>query len=320
MSVDFDTARHRVGSAGPGDPRTTAERLLRSTADNALDGELDIDWDAPLDPTKAWLTERRGTLFGTKMWDALTPEQQLTLGRAEAVAVLSYGIVAEMGLCNNLLRRVFHVEDFTEPQMLYSLTEVAEETRHSTMFGRLINKAEMPAWPAPAPLNWALRLMGFVPHGPLIFAITLIVEEMLDAVQREATRDENVQPHVRQMMRIHILEEARHITYARTELVRAIENCGPISLAVNRVLIGLLVLIVMPTLIDPRAYISVGISPTRGWLVAQRSPHYRENATFACGPMLRFFGEAGLIRGRVTTLLYRASRSLPEGLLASLRR
>ncbi|GAA2059133.1 AurF N-oxygenase family protein [Williamsia deligens] len=293
------------------DVTTTAERLLRSTAENALDGEIDIDWDAPVDPEKAWLTECRATLYGTRIWERLSREEQLTLGRAEAVAVLSYGIVAEQQLCMNLLRTLFAVDDWTSPQSLYSLSEVGEEARHSTMFGRLIEKAEMPAWPAASGVNALLRLMGFVPHGPLIYAITLIVEEILDRVQREACKDETVQPHVRQMMRIHILEEARHITYARTELIAAVERCGRISLAANRVAIALLVLVVMPTLIDPRAYLSVGISPTRGWLVAQFSRRFRENATFACGPMLTFFHEVGLIRGRVTTRVYRLSRSLP---------
>ncbi len=300
------------------DVTATAERLLRSTADTVLDGDIDIDWDAPVDPDKAWLTERRGTLYGTRLWNRLSREEQLTLGRAEAVAVLSYGIVAEQGLCQNLLRTVFAARDWTSPEMLYALSEVGEETRHSTMFGRLVNKAEMPAWPAPAPLNWALRLMGYVPHGPMIYAITLIVEEILDRVQREACKDENVQPHVRQMMRIHILEEARHITYARTELAGAIARCGRLSLAVNRVLVAFLVLIVMPTLIDPRAYESVGISPTRGWVVAQFSKRYRENATFACGPMLTYFHEVGLIRGRLTTRLYKMSRSLPPDVRAQI--
>lgn len=300
------------------DVTATAERLLRSTADTLLDGDIDIDWDAPVDPDKAWLTERRGTLYGTRLWERLSREEQLTLGRAEAVAVLSYGIVAEQQLCMNLLRTMYAVPDWTAPEMLYSMSEVGEEARHSTMFGRLINKAEMPAWSAAGPVNMLLRLMGFVPHGPLIYAITLIVEEILDRVQREACADENVQPHVRQMMRIHILEEARHITYARTELARAVARCGPLSLAVNRVLVAVIVVAVMPTLIDPRAYQSVGISPTWGWIVAQFSRRYRENATFACGPMLTYFHDVGLIRGRLTTRLYKLSRTLPPELRAQI--
>lgn len=95
-------------------------------------------------------------------------------------------------------------------------------------------------------------------------------------------------------------------------------RCGRVSLAVNRVLVALLVVAVMPTLIDPRAYRSVGISPTWGWIVAQFSRRYRENATFACGPVLTFFHDVGLIRGRLTTRLYRLSRSLPPELSAQL--
>lgn len=54
-----------------------AGRLLRSTADRAYDGDLDIDWDAPIAPDKPWATEKRGTLFGTEIYEALTDDQKL---------------------------------------------------------------------------------------------------------------------------------------------------------------------------------------------------------------------------------------------------
>ncbi|GAA2059119.1 AurF N-oxygenase family protein [Williamsia deligens] len=296
-----------------------AERLLRSTADRAYDGDLDIDWDAPVDPDKPWATEHRGTLYGTEIYESLTDEQKLLLSRAEAVAILTYGINAEIGLCTNLLRGVFAGRDFSDATTLYSLSEIAEETRHSTMFGRLITKTGMEPFRRPKALSMPLRLIGFIPHGPVVYAGTLLVEEVLDRVQRESMADERIQPHVRQLMKIHVLEEARHITFARNELADAIARSGPVSLAVNRVLCAALTLFVMPTLVDSQAYRAAGIGQLRGWIAAQRSPRYRENATFMCGPMLRYFHEAGLIKGRVTTALYRASRALPDDVLAAVR-
>ncbi len=296
-----------------------AERLLRSTADRAYDGDLDIDWDAPIAPGKPWATEKRGTLFGTEIYEALTDDQKLRLSRAEAVAILTYGINAEIGLCTNLLRGIFAGPNFADASTLYSLSEIAEETRHSTMFGRLINKTGMEPYRRPKALSMPLRLIGFIPHGPVVYAGTLLVEEVLDRVQRESMADESIQPHVRQLMKIHVLEEARHITFARNELADAIARSGPVSLAINRVLCAALTLFVMPTLVDSQAYKSVGIGQLRGWWTAQRSPRYRENASFMCGPMLRYFHEAGLIKGRVTTALYRASRALPDDVLQAIR-
>ncbi|MGZ8177906.1 AurF N-oxygenase family protein [Williamsia sp. SKLECPSW1] len=308
MTVDDATERQAL-----------ADRLLRSTADRAYDGDLDIDWDAPVVPDMPWSTETRGTLFGTEIYETLTDDQKLLLSRAEAVAILTYGINAEIGLCTNLLRGIFAVRDFSDASTLYSLSEVAEETRHSTMFGRLIEKTGMEPYRRPKVLSMPLRLIGFIPHGPIVYAGTLLVEEVLDRVQRESMADERIQPHVRQLMKIHVLEEARHITFARNELADAIERSGPITLAVNRLLCGALTLFVMPTLVDSQAYRSVGIGQLRGWLAAQRSPRYRANATFMCGPMLRYFQEAGLIKGRVTTALYKASRALPDDVLEAIR-
>ncbi|MCX6470456.1 MAG: diiron oxygenase [Corynebacteriales bacterium] len=321
MTVDNHAPATRPAGPTPSeiDERMAiAERLLRSTADRAYDGELDIDWDADIDPEKAWSTEKRGTLFGTELYEGLDDAQKLTLSRAEAVAILTYGINAEVGLCTNLLRGVFTNDNLADEHTLYSLTEIAEETRHSTMFGRLINKTEMEPYRRPKLLSMPLRLIGFIPHGPLVYAGTLLVEEVLDRVQRESMADETIQPHVRQLMKIHVLEEARHITFARNELIQATEKCGPIALAVNRILIALLTLFVMPTLVDSQAYRSVGIGQLAGWKAAQRSPRYRENATFMCGPMLTFFYEAGLIKGRLTTKIYKMSRSLPDDVLAEL--
>ncbi len=322
MSVDSvqsaPTPDSRRTPAVSGDREVTAQRLLRSTADRAYDAEVDIDWDAPLDPEKLWLTEHRVSLYGTRLWDKLTPEQRLTLGKHEMVAILSYGIMAEVGLSTNLLRGVFANDNLADPFTQYALSEVGEETRHSTMFGRLINKSGLRPYTRPSFAAKIMRPLGFMPLGPAMHAGTLLIEEMLDRLQREAMGDETVQPHVRQMNMIHVLEEARHITYARNELVQSIAERGRIGNAYHRVLFAAMVLLVMPSLINPLVYKSVGIKPMRGFIAAQTSPRYRENAVFMLGPLLTFLNEAGMVRGWLTTRLLKASRALPDEVLADI--
>lgn len=92
-----------------GDRNRTAQRLLRSTAERSYDGEVDIDWDAPLDPEKQWIPEHRQSLYGTGLWDKLTQEQRDELGKHELVSVLSFGIYAEAGLSTMLLRMLTDV-------------------------------------------------------------------------------------------------------------------------------------------------------------------------------------------------------------------
>lgn len=316
-------AVNAAGSSGTrgrmvGDRQKTAQRLLRSTAERAYNGELDIDWDAALDPEKGWLPEHRQTLYGTKAWDQMTTEQRLELGKHESIAVLSFGIYAEVGLSMMLMRSVIENPVIADDHCRYALAEIGEESRHSTMFSRLINKSGVEPYMMPARLRKLIRLVGLVPSGPAAYAGTLLIEEVLDRLQREGMADETVQPHFRQLMKIHVLEEARHITYAREELVRSMDAHSKPVVALHRGLFSLAVLGVLPALVNPRVYRAVGISPLRGAIIAQRSPKYRERAEFSGEPLLRFAYEAGFVKGAISTRILRLARALPQDIVDEL--
>lgn len=301
-----------------GDRQKTAQRLLRSTAERAYDGELDIDWDAPLEPDMDWVPEHRQTLYGTEVWETLTPEQRRELGKHEAVAVLSFGLYAEVGLSMMLMRSVIENRVVADDHCRYALAEVGEEARHSTMFSRLVNKSGLRPYTTPRRTRKLIRLVGLVPTGPLSYAGTLLIEEILDRLQREGMGDERIQPHFRQLMKIHVLEEARHITYAREELVRSMDATSAPRVAIHRGLFGLAVLGVLPVLVNPRVYKSVGLSPLRGAIIAQRSPLYRQRAEFSGEPLLRFAYETGFVKGGITTRILRLARALPQDIVDEL--
>ncbi|MFG1792865.1 diiron oxygenase [Nocardia sp. NPDC049149] len=323
-------ARHTVSTAGMsttraknvGDRQKTAQRLLRSAADRAYDGEVDINWDAPLDPDKRWMLDHRQTLYGTYLWDRLTDEQRRTLGMHEAVSALSFGILAETALSTFLLRQVIEYQNPGDDHSRYALAEVGEETRHSTMFSRLINKSGLPAYQPfiPKAAFKAVRLVGLVPMGPAIMAGLLLVEETLDRLQRENMDDPQIQPHMRQLNKIHVLEEARHITYAREELVRQIAKRGKVVNAAHRLAFAVMVFGIQPAVVTPRVYRSVGIHPLHGLAVALLNPNYRDNAKFAGEVLLRYAYEVGMVRGAVSTRILRLARALPDDVMAELSR
>ena len=49
----------------------------------------------------------------------------------------------------------------------------------------------------------------------------LVAEEITDRLQREMVNDEDVHPLVRMVNRIHVVEEARHVRFAREEVAAA---------------------------------------------------------------------------------------------------
>ncbi len=293
-----------------GDRQKTAARLLKSSAERFYDAEVDIDWDAPWDPDKHWLPEHRVSLYGTPLWDKLTAEQRIELGKNEIVSILSFGMYAE-GFLSAFLLRVVGRGSLSD-HSLYALTEIGEEARHSTMFARLINKTGVRPYRLPRGAMTLTKLLQFVPIGPSTYGGTLLIEEILDRGQRETMNDPELQPHLRQLMKIHVLEEARHITYAREELARGMAKANRFSKAFHRGVLAAIANGVFPVLVNPRVYRSVGIHPLRGFIAAYRSPNYAVNMAFLADPMIRYFYEVGMLEGAITTRLWRATRSLPD--------
>ena len=71
-----------------------------------------------------------------------------------------------------------------------------------------------------------------------MYAAILIAEEVLDAFQREIMADESLQPLIRMVGRIHVVEEARHVKFAREELAAPGRRGRPVGLAYARLVIG----------------------------------------------------------------------------------
>jgi hypothetical protein len=129
-------------------PEQHARRLLASSADKFYDPEVDIDRAAPWVDGLPFVPDHRVTLYGTELWENLTPRQRLELGKHEAVSMVSYGIYAEAALMHILLRLVTEGDPATS-RTQYTLTEIGDECRHSTMFARFIEKSGIPAYRQP---------------------------------------------------------------------------------------------------------------------------------------------------------------------------
>ena len=159
------------------------------------------------------------SLYGTPLWDELDPEQQARLTQHEFASISGVGIWFEMILMQLILRDVYD-DDPSLPHVQFALTEIGDECRHSVMFARMAAAYGCPAY-GPSKAGRRLgRLFKTIGHGPAAYAAILVAEEVLDILQRDLIRDERVQPLSREVSRIHVLEEARHMRFAREELAR----------------------------------------------------------------------------------------------------
>lgn len=270
------------------------ERLLRSSAKQSYDPDVDIDWNAPPVPGLWWMQPERMSLYGTPLWDGLSPEQRIELSKHEIASIASVGLWFEIVLMQLLLKDVYR-SDPTTARTHYALTEVADECRHSTMFGRAIGQFGVPAY---GPRPGTRKLGQSVPlllRGAGAHAATLIGEEPVDRWQRDMMNDERIQPLVRMVSRIHVIEEARHVTFARDELEKSLRGISKRELKWHQFVTAQAAYVTMRSLVHPDVYASVGIDPMVGRRAALSNPHYRATIAWMGEKMVPYLSEHGLI-------------------------
>lgn len=271
-----------------------AERLLRSTAARGYDPDLEIDWSAPLAPGKGFILEHRSSLYGTALWDRLSPEQRLELRKHEAASIASTGIWLELVLMRILARYAYRGDPVSR-HVQYALAELGEETRHTTMFARMIEQMGTPVYGPPPRVRALGGLLPAIAHGPTMWAAILIGEEIPDRYQREQAADDSIQPVMRMVNRIHIVEEARHISFARAELPRSVAATSRAGLSYHRLLIGRFAYVLSSSLISPLVYRSVGLDPRVARAAALANPNHLETLRFGGEKIVAFLSDNGLI-------------------------
>ncbi|MCG5463385.1 diiron oxygenase [Micromonospora sp. MED01] len=282
-----------------------AERLLTSSLRTSYDPTVEIDWDAPHTPGAYWLPPQRSSLYGTPLWEQLGEEQRVELTKHEVASAASAGLWFETILMQMLIREYYRA-DPTSRQAQYALTEVADECRHSIMFGRLIEAMGCPVYRASATDHHLGRFLKATASGPRMFAAILIAEEILDAFQREIMADESLQPLIRMVSRIHVVEEARHVRFAREELAAAVAATGPLGMAYARLLVGRAAYTIANRLVHPDAYAAVGIPPAVGRAAARANPRWRATLRWSAARVHANLADVGLVAGPGRRLWARA--------------
>ncbi|MFC4854730.1 AurF N-oxygenase family protein [Actinophytocola glycyrrhizae] len=289
----------------PKDRDVTAERLLDSSMRNSYDPDVDVDWNAPLVDGLGFMPAERMSLYGTHLWDRLTPEQRLELSKHEIGSITSVGLWTEIVLMQLLARYAADL-DPRSPHTHYALTEIGDETRHAIMFGKGLTRLGLPAYGPPRVVRVPAKVFGAVIGGPAMFASVLVVEETTDRLQRSMLDDERIQPLIRMINRIHVVEEARHVRYAREELVRGLGKLSRSALEVHRLVTAVVAMTVMDILVHPGAYAAVGLDPREAREVALANPHHHESRRWMAEKVVAFLDEVGMIGGPSKAIWKRA--------------
>jgi hypothetical protein len=197
-------------------------RLSAQSVTKHYDAYADIPWDDAgyeVDPDdRRWVLPAFDALGRTEWYLAQPPAVQSRIGLYRYAAAAKLGMEFENILVRGLLEYTFFTLDNDDPRFRYVYHEVAEETHHGMMFQEFVNRSGM----KPKGLPWFLRyrttrvvsLGHWFPE--LFFFFVLGGEDPIDHIQREMLRNNDDLPPIFELiMRHHVTEEARHLSFAR---------------------------------------------------------------------------------------------------------
>jgi len=283
-------------------------RLHRASVGKHADAYADIDWDAPehrieVDDPRFVLTPLEG--LGRTAWYRAQPEAlRARIGLHCALAQLRLGMDFESILSRGLLELAFDREPGS-PDLKYAYQEVIEESQHSLMFQELIVRGGLPSrglYGIERSLSRRIpKLARTFPE--LFFLHVLGGEAPIDHVQRRELRRSDLHPLFRTVMRIHVTEEARHISFARSYLRERAPKLGAwkhARLEVHAPFV--LAAMVQEMLVPPRWLLDQYGVPARTRREMRRCPYAREGVIEGLGPIRSILSETGILAPRSVPL------------------
>jgi hypothetical protein len=269
-------------------------RLLDSSARLSYDPQTEVDWETPLNPAHYGLNPEWSTLYGTKLWDEMTEQQRVTLTRHEVGSIMGTGIWFEMILQQMLLREQY-TADVTGSEFQFALTEIADECRHSLMFARACQTMGVPHYVPSRPVVEAARALKTVAANEVAYGSILVAEEILDVMQRDWMRGENVLPIVRTTSKIHVVEEARHMKFARHEIREHLEGVSPLRRRQSAWVIASAAFVIVKSMVNPAVYEAAGLDRKRALAEAKANEHHHALMRQSCVHLMDFLSESGLL-------------------------
>jgi hypothetical protein len=309
VTSEHATSNRARPERAPVHPDVVATRLIGGSVRRSYEPTVAIDWDAPLIEGKYFLPTEVLSLYGTPYWEELSEEQRIAVSREELANVLSVGIWFENILNRALLLQLLR-EDPTSPFAHYALTEMGDECRHMTMFGKVIDRVGARSYRMGRIDRFLAAVLPHFLHGSLLWVGALIGEEIFDAQQRRNMADPELQPIVAQLMRIHVTEEARHIKFAREGVVHRMQNASRLERFLVANLNGLGGPVLRRSLTHAGIYHRAGIDAKRAVREVRANPQYNEAAMLGFAPLAAFLAENGLM-GRISRFLWRRNGFLP---------
>jgi len=220
--------RNGSGSASADSYEATLDRLSKASVEKHWEPYVDIPWDDPefaidVDDPR-WKLPPADKLGAHPWYQQQPPGVQARIGLWRVATAMKVGMQFENLLKRGLLSYAYWLDNHN-PEFRYVYHEMIEEGHHGMMFQEFVNRTGMPIKGMPRPLRRLALVSPLIPalDPDLFFIFVLGGEDPIDFVQRQTLRSGcELHPLQEKIMRIHVAEESRHLSFARTYLRRRV--------------------------------------------------------------------------------------------------
>jgi hypothetical protein len=182
---------------------------------------VDIAWQDPAfavtEDDRRWILSPSTDPLGRHPWYLGLPEdKQIAIGMWRQANVAKVGLQFEQLLISGVMNHIFTLPN-ESAEFRYCTHEIIEECNHTLMFQEMVNRIGVDV---PGGSRTFKNLMPFLTLAgrflPEVFFTGILAgEEPIDHLQKSILRaDEDIHPIMHGVMRIHVAEEARHISFA----------------------------------------------------------------------------------------------------------
>ncbi len=305
--VDEETV---VARAALTDDAWTAlvHRLNRQSVEKHYDAYEDIDWDSPdfaVDPDDPrWAGAAEQLIGETEWWETLDESRRGRLGLHIIASRMRSGLVFENILSRGLLAHAL-THPNGAPEFRYAYHEVIEESQHSLMFQEFVNRTGFDTGDFPLHVRMlAPQVVGLATRFPeLFFVFVLGGEDPIDHSQREGLRNGIDHPLLERIMRIHVTEEARHLSFARHQLKRNVGELGRFKTSLLRYTAPLVLSLMADLMMGlPPHVVKEHHVPRDVVDHVRKSPEQQQRVDESLAKVRRLLSECGLISKRSARL------------------
>ena len=201
-----------------------AVRLTKASRKKLWDVYNTFNWPDVLEKDAWYMPPELISLYGTPVYEALSEEQRKSLSLYELGNFFSLVLQGERPLVQGLVHRLY-AKGNSVPVNEYLHHFVDEENKHMVMFGEFCNRYVGKVYP-----EKKITLSREYAKGEeevAFYCKVMVVEELGDYYNLAIEKDERVDALVREINKVHHVDEARHLAFGRVQLAELFERYSP---------------------------------------------------------------------------------------------